>query len=63
VNSVVVFPRGVDGSNREAGHVAWVTQVSGSKIYVSEMNASAGKGNVDDAWYTSEPGMEYILAP
>jgi surface antigen len=63
VNSVVVFPRGVDGTNSEAGHVAWVTQVSGSKIYVSEMNASAGKGHVDEAWYTSQPGMEYILAP
>jgi surface antigen len=61
VNSVVVFPPDVDEASSD-GHVAWVEQVNGSRIYVSEMNAPVA-GEEDHRWYTNQPGMEYILAP
>jgi surface antigen len=61
VDSVVVFPPGEDGAFGD-GHVAWVEQVSGSKIYVSEMNVVA-KGVEDHNWYTVTPNLRFILAP
>jgi hypothetical protein len=62
VDSVVVFPPGEDGADKEDGHVAWVEQVSGSKIYVSEMHAPE-KGVEDHRWYTVTPNLRFILAP
>lgn len=62
IDSVVVFPPGEDGANKVDGHVAWVEQVSGSKIYVSEMNV-VGKDIEDHNWYTVTPNLRFILAP
>lgn len=61
VDSVVVFPPGEDGAGKD-GHVAWVEQVSGSKIYVSEMHFPQ-KGVEDHRWATVTPNLQFILAP
>lgn len=60
-NSVAVLQPGEDDAS-EDGHVVWVEQVSGSKIYVSEMHAPV-RGEVDHRWYTVTPNMRFILAP
>lgn len=39
INSLAVFQPGNNGAGAGTGHVAWVEQVSGSRIYVAEMNA------------------------
>jgi surface antigen len=62
VDSVVVFPPGVNGALSD-GHVAWVTRVSGAKITFTEMNATAGAGNVDTRTVTPAGSVRYILAP
>jgi peptidoglycan DL-endopeptidase CwlO len=62
VNSIAVFPPGVDGADY-AGHVAWVTAVSGSQITISEMNGAAGWDAVDIRTLTPAPSVAYILAP
>ena len=61
VDSVVVFQPWEDGAGK-VGHVAWVEQVSGVKIYVSEMNV-VGNGIEDHKWYTVTPNLRFILAP
>ncbi len=61
-NSVLVMQPGVHGSS-SAGHVAWVTSVSGGKVTVIEMNALAGEGRYNTRTLTHISGMKYILAP
>lgn len=61
-NSIVVLQPGVYGSS-SAGHVAWVTSVSGNSVTVVEMNALAGLGAYDTRTLTNVSGMQYILAP
>ena len=63
VDSIAVFPPGVNGADKTYGHVAWVTGVSGSKITISEMNASAGFNKVDTRTLTPASSVRYILAP
>lgn len=60
--SVVVLQPGVHGSS-SAGHVAWVTSVSGSKITYVEMNGLAGPFNWSTRTVTHQGGMQYIYAP
>jgi surface antigen len=62
VNSIAVFPPGVDGADYD-GHVAWVTAVSGSQISISEMNGAAGWDAVDIRTLSPAPSVAYILAP
>lgn len=61
-NSVVVLQPGVHGSS-SAGHVAWVTSVSGGQVTVIEMNALAGEGRYNTRTFSHVSGMKYILAP
>jgi surface antigen len=61
-HSVVVLQPGVHGSS-SAGHVAWVTSVSGNQVTVIEMNALAGEGNYNTRTFSHVSGMKYILAP
>ena len=60
--SIVVLQPGVYGSS-SAGHVAWVTSVSGNSVTVIEMNALAGEGSYNTRTFTHVSGMQYILAP
>ncbi len=60
--SVVVLQPGVHGSS-SAGHVAWVTSVSGNQVTVIEMNALAGEGRYNTRTFSHTSGMKYILAP
>jgi surface antigen len=60
--SVVVLQPGVHGSS-SAGHVAWVTSVSGNQVTVIEMNALAGEGRYNTRTFSHVSGMKYILAP
>jgi surface antigen len=53
---------GVHGSS-SAGHVAWVTSVSGGKVSIIEMNALAGEGRYNTRTLSHTSGMKYILAP
>lgn len=62
VNSIAVFPPGVDGAEYD-GHVAWVTAVSGPQITISEMNGPAGWDEIDSRTLTPDPSVDYILAP
>jgi surface antigen len=61
-NSVLVMQPGVHGSS-SAGHVAWVTSVSGGKVSIIEMNALAGEGRYNTRTLSHTSGMKYILAP
>ena len=63
VDSVVVFPRGVDGASSKHGHVAWVTGVSGSTITVTQMDVPIGNSTETTETYTVKAGMQFILAP
>ena len=60
--SVVVMQPGVHGSSY-AGHVAWVTRVSGNKVTYVEMNGSAGPYNWSTRTVSHTGGMQYIYAP
>ena len=61
LDSVVVFPPGVDGTDRSVGHVAWLTKVGRSTITVEEMNGTAGRGRYDYFTYARNPRIRYIL--
>lgn len=60
--SIVVMQPGVHGSSG-AGHVGWVTSVSGNKVTITEMNALAGPGRYNTRTITHTGGMQYIYAP
>lgn len=60
--AVLVMQPGVHGSS-SAGHVAWVTSVSGNKVTIVEMNALAGPYRYNTRTLTHTGGMRYILAP
>jgi surface antigen len=62
VNSIAVFQPGANGAGT-AGHVAWVTSVSGPYITVSEMNFTYGLGNTDNRTLIPASSVQYILAP
>jgi surface antigen len=62
VNSIAVFQPGVNGAG-SAGHVAWVTGISGAYITVSEMNFSNGAGNTDSRTFIPASSVQYVLAP
>lgn len=61
--SIVVLQPGVHGSSRSAGHVGWVTSVSGNRVTITEMNALAGPGRYNTRTLTHVGGMRYIYAP
>ncbi|OFE16223.1 CHAP domain-containing protein [Humibacillus sp. DSM 29435] len=61
--SILVMQPGVHGSSSYAGHVAWVTSVSGSSVTIIEMNALAGAYRYNTRTLTSMGGMRYIYAP
>ncbi len=61
--SILVMQPGVHGSSSYAGHVAWVTSVSGSSVTVIEMNALAGAYRYNTRTLTNMGGMRYIYAP
>ncbi len=54
---------GVHGSSSYAGHVAWVTSVSGNSVTIIEMNALAGAYRYNTRTLTNMGGMQYIYAP
>ncbi len=60
--SILVMQPGVHGSS-SAGHVAWVTSVSGNQVTVIEMNALAGAFNYNTRTLSNVGGMRYIYAP
>ncbi|MEO7752734.1 MAG: CHAP domain-containing protein [Terracoccus sp.] len=60
--SILVMQPGVHGSS-SAGHVAWVTSVSGNQVTVIEMNALAGAFNYNTRTLSNTGGMRYIYAP
>ena len=60
-NSIAVFQPGVNGA-LAAGHVAWVTSVSGPYITVSEMDAP-NPGVTDTRTFIPASSVQYILAP
>ena len=61
--SIVVLQPGVQGSSSYAGHVGWVTSVSGNTITIIEMNAMAGAFHYNTRTMPSTGGMQYIYAP
>ena len=69
VDSIAVFQPGANGAFPVgAGHVAWVTAVSGSQITVTEMNFEGGSppggfNKVDTRTLTPASSVLYILAP
>jgi surface antigen len=62
VDSIAVFPPGVDGAESD-GHVAWVTGVSGGRIIIFEMDGPAGWNVVDSRTLAPACSVSYILAP
>jgi surface antigen len=60
--SIIVMQPGVYGSS-SAGHVAWVTGVSGDQVTFIEMNALAGPYNYNTRTITDISGIRYIYAP
>jgi surface antigen len=60
--SIIVMQPGVYGSS-SAGHVGWVTRVSGSQVTFIEMNALAGPYNYNTRTITDISGIRYIYAP
>jgi surface antigen len=62
VNSIAVFQPGANGAG-SAGHVAWVTSVSGPYITVSEMNFTNGPGKTDNRTLIPASSVQYVLAP
>jgi surface antigen len=61
INSLVVFQPGQNGAGGPTGHVAWVEQVSGNQIYISEMNAPTPYV-VTRRWLTPVAGVRYVYA-
>jgi surface antigen len=62
INSMVVFQPGDNGAGAGTGHIAWVEQVSGQRIYIAEMNAPTAFV-VSHRWIDSPaPGVRYIYA-
>ena len=61
VGSIAVFPAYTNGAGA-AGHVGWVTAVSGSQITISEMNY-VGWNTTDTRTLTPASSVRYILAP
>jgi len=62
VNSVAIFQPGQNGAGGPTGHAAWVEQVSGTQIYVSEMNAPNAY-QITHRWLTPVSGVQYIYVP
>jgi surface antigen len=60
--SIIVMQPGVYGSS-SAGHVGWVTGVSGDRVTFIEMNALAGPYNYNTRTITDISGIKYIYAP
>ncbi len=60
--SIIVLQPGVYGSS-SAGHVGWVTGVSGNQVTFVEMNALAGAYNYNTRTVTDIAGIKYIYAP
>jgi surface antigen len=61
VDSIAIFQPGDNGAGSGTGHAAWVEQVSGSKIYVGEMNAP-DPYVITHRWINSPAsGVRYIL--
>jgi surface antigen len=60
--SIIVMQPGVYGSS-SAGHVGWVTGVSGDQVTFIEMNALAGAYNYNTRTITDISGIKYIYAP
>jgi surface antigen len=61
VNSMAVFQSGQNGAGAQYGHVAWVEQVSGDRIYVAEMNFPNAY-TVTYRWLTPVAGVQYVYA-
>jgi surface antigen len=62
INSMAVFQPGDNGAGAGTGHVAWVEQVSGQRIYIGEMNAPTAFV-VSHRWVDAPaPGVRYIYA-
>ncbi|MGX6608529.1 CHAP domain-containing protein [Micromonosporaceae bacterium Da 78-11] len=61
INSLVVFQPGQNGAGAPTGHVAWVEQVSGDRIYIAEMNAPTAYV-VTHRWLTPVTGVRYVYA-
>jgi surface antigen len=59
-NSVVVFPRGAFGST--VGHVAWVVEVSGSRIRIQDYNWGRVGARVTDHWVGLVNGTRFIYS-
>ena len=63
INSTAVFQPGDNGAGSGTGHAAWVERVSGSRIYVAEMNAPTAWA-VTHRWInTPAASVRYIYAP
>lgn len=62
VNSIAVFQPWVNGAG-SVGHVAWVTNVSGQYVTVSEMNFTYGVGKTDTRTLIPASSVRYVLAP
>jgi surface antigen len=59
VDSLAVFQPGQNGAGAPTGHVAWVEQISGNRIYVAEMNAP-NPYEISYRWLTPVAGVRYI---
>ena len=63
VNSIAIFQPGDNGAAGNTGHAAWVEQVSGSRIYIAEMNAPRA-WVVTHRWInTPADSVRYVDAP
>lgn len=60
LNSVVSFPAGSFGSS--VGHVAWVTGISGNRIYVEDYNWNFVGAQITRHWVTVPAGTQYIYS-
>jgi surface antigen len=59
---MAVFQPGDNGASAQYGHIAWVEQVSGNRIYIGEMNAPSPYV-VTHRWIDSPAaGVRYIYA-
>ena len=62
INSLAVFQPGDNGASGPTGHVGWVEQVSGNRIYIGEMNAPTAFV-VSHRWVDSPAaGVRYVYA-
>jgi surface antigen len=63
VDSIVVFQPGDNGAASGTGHAGWVEQVSGARIFISEMNAPQSYV-VTRRWVDRPaPAVRYLYAP